>query len=88
MKNADIAMYETKKHGRNTHFFTEELNDAVLRIINLDKEMRNALKITIISFFINQSLYKTSKIIGAEALIRWIHPEKGFIAPNRVYSFS
>ena len=84
MKNADIAMYEAKKHGRNTyHFFTEELNDAVLRIINLDKEMRNALKNNNYKLFYQPKVcIETSKIIGAEALIRWIHPEKGFIAPS------
>lgn len=84
MKNADIAMYEAKKHGRNTyHFFTEELNDAVLRIINLDKEMRNALKNNNYKLFYQPKVcIETSKIIGAEALTRWIHPEKGFIAPS------
>lgn len=84
MKNADIAMYEAKKHGRNTyHFFTEELNDAVLRIINLDKEMRNALKNNNYKLFYQPKVcIETSKIIGAEALIRWIHPKKGFIAPS------
>lgn len=84
MKNADIAMYEAKKHGRNTyHFFTEELNDAVLRIINLDKEMRIALKNNNYKLFYQPKIcIETSKIIGAEALIRWIHPEKGFIAPS------
>lgn len=84
MKNADIAMYEAKKHGRSTyHFFTEELNDAVLRIINLDKEMRNALKNNDYKLFYQPKVcIETSKIISAEALIRWIHPEKGFIAPS------
>ena len=84
MKNADIAMYEAKKLGRNQyHFFTEKLNQTVQETITLDKDMRQAL--------INQEyvLYyqpkidlKTSKIIGCEALIRWISPTKGFIAPN------
>lgn len=84
MKNADIAMYEAKKLGRNQyHFFTEKLNQTVQQTITLDKDMRQAL--------INQEyvLYyqpkidlKTSKIIGCEALIRWISPTKGFIAPN------
>lgn len=84
MKNADIAMYEAKKHGRNRyHFFTAELNEAVLRIINLDKQMRQALKEKNYKLYYQPKVcIKTSKIIGAEALIRWIDPIKGFIPPN------
>ncbi len=84
MKNADIAMYEAKKLGRNKfYFYTKELNEAILRIINLDKEMRNALKNNNYKLYYQAKVCtKSQKIIGAEALIRWIDPKKGIIPPN------
>lgn len=84
MKSADIAMYEAKKHGRNQyHFFTKELNDKLLKIINLDKQMRIALKNGDYQLFYQPKVcLKDSKIVGVEALIRWIDKEKGFIPPS------
>lgn len=84
MKSADIAMYEAKKHGRNQyHFFTKELNDKLLKIINLNKQMRIALKNGDYQLFYQPKVcLKDSKIIGVEALIRWIDKEKGFIPPS------
>lgn len=84
MKSADIAMYEAKKHGRNQyHFFTKELNDKLLKIINLNKQMRIALKNGDYHLFYQPKVcLKDSKIIGVEALIRWIDKEQGFIPPS------
>lgn len=84
MKNADIAMYEAKKLGRNQyHFFTEKLNQTVQNTIALDKDMRQALVDKEYELYYQPKVdLKTSKIIGCEALLRWISPEKGFIAPN------
>ncbi|QNM88489.1 putative bifunctional diguanylate cyclase/phosphodiesterase [Aliarcobacter cryaerophilus] len=84
MKSADIAMYEAKKHGRNQyHFFTKELNDKLLKIINLNKQMRIALKNGDYQLFYQPKVcLKDSKIVGVEALIRWIDKEKGFIPPS------
>ncbi len=84
MKNADIAMYEAKKLGRNQyHFFTQELNQVVQNTINLDKDMRQALINKEYQLYYQPKVdLSSSKIVGVEALIRWISPTKGFIAPN------
>ena len=84
MKNADIAMYQAKKLGRNQyHFYTEELNETVQNSINLDKDMRLALKNNEYELFYQPKVnLNNSQIIGVEALIRWISPKKGLIAPN------
>lgn len=84
MKNADIAMYEAKKLGRNQyHFFTEELNEAVQKVITLDKQMRQALIDNEYMLYYQPKVdLSNGKILGVEALIRWKNKENGFISPN------
>ena len=84
MKNADIAMYEAKKLGRNQyHFFTEELNETVQKVINLDKQMRQALIDNEYMLYYQPKVdLSNGKILGVEALIRWKNKENGFISPN------
>lgn len=84
MKHADIAMYDAKKNGRAQYcFFTKELNKSVQDTISLDKEMREALKNEHYALYYQPKIdIQTQKIIGAEALIRWISPSKGMIPPD------
>jgi len=84
MKNADIAMYKSKESGRdNFNFFTDELNVKVHREMKLEQEMSNALVQNqfILHYQPKQKLLE-NEIIGAEALIRWNHPELGLIYPD------
>jgi len=83
MKNADIAMYEAKSKGRRGyHFFTKELNDKTQEYIELTNTMQEALtKDQYELFYQPQNNVTTGEIIGAEALIRWKHPDKGMISP-------
>jgi len=84
MKHADIAMYDAKKNGRAQYrFFTKELNKSVQDTITLDKEMRKALVNGEYQLYYQPKIdLKSQKIIGAEALIRWISPSKGMIPPD------
>ncbi len=84
MQHADIAMYEAKQKGRaRYHFFTEELNKRVQETILLDKSMREALVNNEYQLFYQPKIdIKSGDIIGAEALIRWIDPKRGIIAPD------
>jgi diguanylate cyclase len=84
MKNADIAMYEAKKLGRNQyHFFTETLNETVQNSILLDKNMRLALKNDEYELFYQPKVeLETSEITSVEALIRWRTPTDGIINPD------
>ena len=84
MQHADIAMYEAKQKGRaRYHFFTEELNKRVQETILLDKSMREALANNEYQLFYQPKIdIKSGDIIGAEALIRWIDPKRGIIAPD------
>jgi diguanylate cyclase len=85
MKNADIAMYEAKKLGRNQyHFFTEKLNQTVQKTISLDKNMKLALKNNEYQLFYQAKIdLESSQIIGVEALIRWISPKNKIITPDK-----
>lgn len=84
MKNSDIAMYEAKNRGRGRyHFFTEELNKRVQDAISLDKNMRKALENDEYQLHYQPKIdIKSGTIVGAEALIRWISPTQGSIAPD------
>jgi len=84
MKNSDIAMYEAKNRGRGRyHFFTEELNKRVQDAISLDKNMRKALENDEYQLYYQPKVdMKSGNIVGAEALIRWVSPTQGMIAPD------
>jgi diguanylate cyclase len=83
MKNADIAMYEAKEKGRKGyHFFTETLNIKTQEYIEITNSMINAVTNNEYELFYQpQNSVSTGEIIGAEALIRWNHPDKGLISP-------
>ncbi|TNC99779.1 MAG: diguanylate cyclase/phosphodiesterase with PAS/PAC sensor(s) [Gallionellaceae bacterium] len=83
LKQADAAMYRAKEEGRNNfRFFTDEMNTRINRIFSMEKDLRLATERKEFSLFFQPQMDMTSgKICGAEALIRWDHPEKGRISP-------
>lgn len=85
LSNADAAMYEAKDQGRgNYQFFSEKLNTASSKLMALSSELKRALEYD--EFVLHyQPKYHTSSgaIVGAEALIRWQHPERGLLAPGQ-----
>lgn len=85
MKNADMAMYRAKELGRNTYqFFSEEMNRSVLEHIEIENELNEALASHQFSLVYQPkiSLFNFS-ITGFEVLLRWHHPIKGLITPDR-----
>ncbi len=84
IKNADIAMYKAKEQGKNNYLFcTTDMKDEILQKMTLSNGLYRALERH--EFFLHyqpQVNAGTKKIIGAEALIRWNHPENGLIAPG------
>lgn len=85
LKNADAAMYQSKNTGRNTfHFFNEEMNANILDHLHLASGIRTALNQHDFQLHYQpQWNLQNGRIIGAEALIRWHHPELGWISPAR-----
>ena len=85
LKNADAAMYRAKEHGRsNFQFYTSEMNERVNDRLALEHALRRALEKNEFMLHYQQKVdLRTGQIIGAEALVRWLHPEWGLVRPAR-----
>jgi diguanylate cyclase (GGDEF)-like protein len=84
IKNADTALHHSKRNGQNHYsLYSSRMNARSLERLTLENSLRKALSAN--EFFLcyqPQVNLNTGKIIGAEALIRWHHPEKGIISPE------
>jgi diguanylate cyclase (GGDEF)-like protein len=83
VKNADIAMYKSKSLGKNNfQYFNASMNTIALRRLSLENELRQALKHDELLLHY-QPIMDLSRgaCVGAEALLRWQHSEKGLTAP-------
>ena len=85
LRNADAAMYKAKEVGRNAfQFYSSEMNTATLEHLLMESSLRRAL--TNHEFILHYQplvCLKSGRIVGAEALIRWLRPELGLIMPDR-----
>jgi diguanylate cyclase (GGDEF)-like protein len=82
MKQADIAMYQAKKAGRNTaHFFDEKMQEITTLRFSLEGELRKALDHHQFHLYYQLQVDFSNRPIGAETLIRWNHPLRGIVSP-------
>jgi diguanylate cyclase (GGDEF)-like protein/PAS domain S-box-containing protein len=89
LKQADIAMYQAKKAGRNTlRFFDPQMQESVSARAALEGELRLAIERRSFRLYYQIQTDAFKNPTGAEALIRWVHPERGIIAPERFISLS
>lgn len=89
MKNADAAMYLSKSVGGNTYqFYSEKLTEAAHVAVEMTTSLRRALDEKQFELFFQPKVSLGSKrgscgeTVGLEALIRWKHPERGYISPD------
>ncbi|PLX93367.1 MAG: diguanylate cyclase [Desulfuromonas sp.] len=84
LKQADIAMYSAKQQGRNTYAcFNQEMNQRVQECHDIESCLREALVKNQFSLVYQPQIdLKTGQVVAAEALLRWLHPEKGLIPPD------
>lgn len=85
LKKADIAMYRAKDAGRNAfRFFDAQMNAHVAEHLQLVAWIRRALKQQQFEVYYQPQIdLDSGRVVGAEALLRWRHPEQGMISPAR-----
>ncbi len=84
LKNADTAMYRAKESGRQTfQFYAQEMSLKAMQRLDLESQIRSALKNEEFTVYYQPKVNLVSgQCQGVEALVRWLHPEKGIIPPN------
>jgi diguanylate cyclase (GGDEF)-like protein len=84
LKHADVAMYAAKDRGRNNfQFFTRDLNRQADERLCLEAALRDALDQGALEVHYQPKVDHRRRIVGAEALARWHHPELGVVGPDR-----
>ncbi|MDK2125391.1 bifunctional diguanylate cyclase/phosphodiesterase [Parachitinimonas caeni] len=85
LKNADAAMYHAKASGRNNfQFYTQELNGRTYDYLMVENQLRRAIERKEFQLYYQPQIELASgALVGCEALIRWMHPERGMVPPDR-----
>lgn len=84
IKNADLAMYESKKSGKNQYTFCNDLMKEELKNkVELSNDLYWAMeRDELLLYYQPQVCMETNRIIGVEALLRWKHPKRGMVPPG------
>jgi diguanylate cyclase (GGDEF)-like protein/PAS domain S-box-containing protein len=89
IQQADIAMYQSKKAGGNTlNFFHPEMQDAINSRVLIENELKNAIEQKQFRLFYQIQVDSSYRPMGAEALIRWVHPQRGLVPPMQFLPFA
>ena len=83
LRNADFAMYRAKAEGRGQYaFYEERMNALALDRAGLELDLRHALSNNELMLYYQPQIdLRSGQIVGAEALVRWKHPKRGFVLP-------
>ena len=84
LKSSDTAMYHAKEQGRNNfQYYSNAMNAAASERLMLEAEVRQATeREEFVLYYQPQIDLRSGRIVGAEVLIRWLHPQRGLLAPN------
>ena len=90
LKNADIAMYEAKLSGKNRYMFYDiSMSQIAQEKMQLEQDLKQALKNSEFEAYFQPKVDAlTLQVVGLEALIRWNHPSKGLIFPDKFIPFA
>jgi len=82
LKQADLAMYEAKSAGRNTlRFFDPAMQALVAQRTELEADLRLGLQRAELVLYYQPVVDAARRVVGAEALLRWKHPQRGMVSP-------
>jgi diguanylate cyclase (GGDEF)-like protein/PAS domain S-box-containing protein len=83
MRQADLALYRAKSDGRNTvRFFDQAMEAAVLQRATLEADLRQAVEEGQFELHYQAQVDAKQHVVGAEALVRWLHPQRGMVSPT------
>jgi diguanylate cyclase (GGDEF)-like protein/PAS domain S-box-containing protein len=84
LRNADTAMYRAKERGRdNYQLYTASMNAKMMERLAVEQDLRHALERKELTLFYQPIVsVETGQVTGAEALLRWNHPQRGIITPD------
>ena len=87
IRNADAAMYQAKSAGRNAYqFYTSDLNQRALEMLSMENALRRAIeRQEFVLHYQPQVDISSGSVVGAEALIRWNHPELGLRHARQIH---
>lgn len=90
IRNADVAMYQMKAQGKNGHvFFDPSMLDVSTQRIALEHSLHLAIEHGELEMYYQPQIdVMTHKVVGAEALMRWNHPERGFLSAGEFLPFA
>lgn len=84
LKRADISMYQAKAGGRNAlRFFDPQIQSTLEARIALESELRDALPGNELELYYQVQMDSTLGVMGAEVLLRWVHPRHGLVLPDQ-----
>ena len=82
LKQADLAMYQSKTQGRNTlHFFDPRMQAVVAEHAAQESSLREAVRAQQFVLHYQPQILGREQVAGVEALVRWLHPQRGLVSP-------
>jgi len=89
LKQADLAMYQAKSAGRNTlRFFDPDMQAVVTARAAMEADMRQGLRQSDFLLYYQPQVDCAGRLTGAEALVRWQHPQRGLVCPAEFISLA
>jgi diguanylate cyclase (GGDEF)-like protein len=90
LKSADMALYHSKGAGKGTYtFYSNAMGEAVLKKVGIQNDLHKAIEDSEFTLYYQPIIdLQTGRLTGLEALIRWQHPVKGLIAPDKFISIA